>query len=101
VYGIDDLPPGAFDIIINATSASLSGASLALPEGVFDQTQLTYDMMYGRELTAFLAMAQASGSAQVADGLGMLVEQAAESFEIWRGVMPRTAEVLSMVRAAL
>ena len=101
VYGIDDLPPGAFDIIINATSASLSGASLALPEGVFDQAQLTYDMMYGRELTAFLAMAQASGSAQVADGLGMLVEQAAESFEIWRGLLPRTAEVLSMVRAAL
>jgi shikimate dehydrogenase len=88
----------AFDLVINATSAGLSNAAPALPASVFKLGSLAYDMMYGRD-TPFLAQARAAG-ARACDGLGMLVEQAAESFLLWRGVRPGTRSVLERLRAA-
>lgn len=87
----------SFDLIINATSTGLSGEKLPLPNHIFNSNTLAYDMMYGRE-TPFMAQARAAG-AQVADGLGMLVEQAAEAFYLWRGVHPQTAPVIAMLRS--
>ncbi len=87
----------SFDIIINATSAGLSDSALPIPDSVFSPNCLAYEMMYGRE-TLFMAQARANG-AQVADGLGMLVEQAAEAFYIWRKVRPDTKPVIQMMRA--
>jgi shikimate dehydrogenase len=89
-----------FDLVLNATSASLSGALPPLPPGVFARGALAYDMMYGVGETPFLAFARTEGAAALADGLGMLVEQAAESFFIWRGVRPDTAPVLKLLRQA-
>jgi shikimate dehydrogenase len=85
-----------FDIVINATSSGLSNSALPIPNIVFAKNSLAYDMMYGRE-TPFMAQARKNG-AQVADGLGMLVEQAAEAFYIWRGVRPQTAPVIAQLR---
>jgi len=85
-----------FDIVINATSAGLEGAMPALPEGVFAAGALAYDMVYARR-TPFLEFARARG-ARVADGIGMLVEQAAESFFLWRGVRPETEPVIRLLR---
>lgn len=93
--GYADLP-GPFDLVINATSASLAGDLPPLPERVFAEGALAYDMMYGKD-TPFLAFARAR-SARVADGLGMLVEQAAEAFLLWRGVRPDTAPILALLR---
>lgn len=91
----------SFDLIINATSASLSGESLLLPPGIFAQGSLAYDMMYGQGDTPFLALAREQGAARCADGLGMLVEQAAEAFFVWRSVRPSSAQVLAELRARL
>lgn len=85
-----------FDIVINATSSGLSDEMPDLPVTVFAPGALAYDMMYGRE-TPFMRFARAQG-AHVADGLGMLVEQAAESFFIWRGVRPDTRPVIAQMR---
>jgi len=90
-----------FDAVINATSASLAGEALLLPTGIFAAGSLAYDMMYGKGETPFLALARAQGAAQLADGLGMLVEQAAEAFLIWRGVRPDGAPVLAALREQL
>jgi shikimate dehydrogenase len=99
--GFDELAAmPAFDIVINATSASLSGEALPLPDRLFAPGALAYDMMYGKGETAFLAWARRHGAARTADGLGMLVEQAAEAFFLWRGVRPDTAPVLAMLRAS-
>jgi shikimate dehydrogenase len=87
-----------FDLVINATSSSLQGELPPLPAGVFAGGSLAYDMMYDRRLTPFLVFAQFQGAAQLADGLGMLVEQAAESFFLWRGVRPETAPVIARLR---
>jgi shikimate dehydrogenase len=87
---------GPFDLVINATSAGLSDDEIALPAGVLGNDTLAYDMTYGRD-TAFLRQARSSG-ARPCDGLGMLVEQAAESFFVWRGVRPGTAPVLASLR---
>ena len=92
------LAGGQFDLVVNATSASLAGALPVLPPGVFAPGALAYDMMYGRGETPFLAFARTEGAAMLADGLGMLVEQAAESFLVWRGVRPDTAPVLKLLR---
>ena len=89
-----------FDLIINATSASLSGVSLALPPSLFRHCALAYDMMYGAPAEGFLSLARANGAAATADGLGMLIEQAAESFLLWRGVRPPTASVFALLRGA-
>jgi shikimate dehydrogenase len=97
--GYADLAGERFDLVINATSAGLSDAALPLPRGIFLAGSLAYDMVYGRD-TAFVRQARADGAARTADGLGMLVEQAAESFFLWRGVRPDTAPVLSALRAA-
>ena len=86
----------SFDLVINATSAGLSGAALALPTGIFAPRCVAYEMVYGRE-TPFMAQARTAG-ARVADGLGMLVEQAAEAFFVWRGVRPHTAPVLAALK---
>ena len=87
-----------FDIVVNATSASIAGELPPLPPGVFAQDALAYDMMYGKVATPFLSLARREGAARLADGLGMLVEQAAESFFIWRGVRPDSAPVLQLLR---
>ena len=87
-----------FDLIINATSASLAGELPPLPPGVFAPGALAYDMMYGKGETPFLAFARKHGAAQFADGLGMLVEQAAESFFVWRRLRPDSAAVLKQLR---
>ncbi|MFN4149223.1 MAG: shikimate dehydrogenase [Rhodocyclaceae bacterium] len=96
--GFDAFAGGSFDVVINATSASLGGAGLALPAGLFAPGALAYDMVYGQGETPFMAQARRLGAARVADGLGMLVEQAAESFFLWRGVRPETGPVLAMLR---
>lgn len=85
-----------FDIVVNATSAGLQGAAPPLPAGILGPGVLAYETVYGRD-TPFLAAARAAG-ARVCDGLGMLVEQAAESFFLWRGVRPATAPVLERLR---
>ncbi|MDO9052993.1 MAG: shikimate dehydrogenase [Gallionella sp.] len=92
----EDLAGMQFDVVINATSAGLADSAVPLPDGIFAPGALAYDMMYGRE-TPFMAFARAQG-AMVADGLGMLVEQAAEAFYIWRGVRPETAPVIAALR---
>ncbi len=96
--GYAPLAGQAFDLVINATSASLSDALPPLPPGVFAPGSLAYDMMYGKGLTPFLEFAQAQGAALLADGLGMLVEQAAESFFLWRGVRPDTRPVIARLK---
>jgi shikimate dehydrogenase len=90
-----------FDVIINATSAGLEDANISPCDGVSPAPtgEFFYEMVYGRE-TAFMRQARASG-ARVADGLGMLVEQAAEAFYVWRGVRPDTLPVLATIRAEL
>lgn len=95
--GLTDLTE-AFDLIINATAASLGGELPKVSSRIFETSSLAYDMMYGKTLTPFLAWAQQHG-AQTADGVGMLVEQAAEAFYLWRGVRPATAPVISALRA--
>jgi shikimate dehydrogenase len=89
-----------FDVVINATSASLATELPPIPEDVFAPGALAYDMMYAKEPTVFLRFAAQHG-AQGRDGLGMLVEQAAEAFFVWRGVRPATAPVLAELRAGL
>jgi shikimate dehydrogenase len=96
--GFDALAGRSFDVLVNATSAGLAGELPPLPAGLFRAGALAYDMMYGRD-TEFLAMARAAGAIAV-DGLGMLVEQAAESFLVWRGVRPETRAVLDALRAS-
>lgn len=88
---------GVFDVIINATAASLAGDMPQLAAGLFGPDTLAYDMMYGAEPTVFMQFAQQQG-ATVRDGLGMLIEQAAESFYVWRGVHPETAPVFAAMR---
>jgi shikimate dehydrogenase len=90
-----------FDLIINASAASLHGDVPPLPAGVCAGHSWCYDMMYGAQPTPFMNWAQQQGAARVLDGLGMLVEQAAESFFIWRQVRPQTAPVIRLMRAQL
>lgn len=89
-----------FDLVINATSASLQADVPPIAASVFGPETLAYDMMYGKQATVFMQFASAHG-ATVRDGLGMLVEQAAESFFVWRGVRPQTAAVYAALRAQL
>ena len=91
---------GKFDLIINATSASLSDEVPPISPDLFSASTLAYDMMYGAAPTAFLRFADNAG-AQLRDGLGMLVEQAAEAFYLWRGVRPETSSVLINLRQSL
>ena len=91
---------GSFDIVINATSASLSSELPAIPSSVFKPQTFAYDMMYSANPTLFMQLATRHG-AITRDGLGMLVEQAAESFFVWRGVRPETASVYQWLRTQL
>lgn len=89
-------------ILINATSASLSGAQLPIHDAWFQESELVYDMMYGKQPTPFIQHAETVGAAKTADGLGMLIEQAALSFALWHGgYRPQVNEVLSLIRAKL
>jgi len=95
-----DALSGEFDVVINATSASLSDSLPNISSSLFNDKSFIYDMMYGAKPTHFMQWA-AEKKATVRDGLGMLVEQAAESFEIWRGVRPDTAPVYALLRSQL
>ena len=94
--GFEDIGGEQFDLVINATSAGLAGEAPPLAAAAFAPGAFAYDMVYGRD-TPFLALARSAGAA-TSDGLGMLVEQAAESFLLWRGVRPETAPVLAALR---
>lgn len=99
--GYDDLAQERFDLVVNATSASMRGESLPLPAEVFGAGTLAYELVYGKGLTPFLRQAQAAGATQLADGVGMLVEQAAEAFLWWRGVRPETRAVIAELAVPL
>jgi len=88
-----------FDLVINATSAGLEGETAWLwPAGIFRPGAFAYDLIYGNGSTLFLRWSQAQGVSRTADGIGMLIEQAAESFLLWRGVRPETAPVFELLR---
>ncbi|GAB3648084.1 shikimate dehydrogenase [Ramlibacter alkalitolerans] len=95
-----DAVPGAFDVVVNGTASSLSGAEVPVPASVLRPGALACDMMYGPAAEGFLQWARAHG-ASGRDGLGMLVEQAAEAFLVWRGVRPPSAQVLAELRQEL
>jgi len=99
--GYDDLEDRQFDLVINATAASLQGELPPLPDSLLADDACCYDMMYGAEPTTFMQWATQHGAGKVMDGLGMLVEQAAESFYIWRGVRPETQPVIAQLRQEL
>jgi len=96
-----DRAEGEWDIVINATSSSLAGEAPAITGAGYAPGALAYDMMYGPRPTPFLVQARAAGAGHVADGLGMLVEQAAEAFFIWNGVRPDAAPVLAHLRSGM
>ncbi|WDD96307.1 shikimate dehydrogenase [Burkholderia sp. FERM BP-3421] len=98
--GAERVGRAPYDVIVNATAGSLDAALPECDPAAFGAATLAYDMMYGAQPTVFMQHATALG-ARAADGLGMLVEQAAESFRIWRGVRPDSAPVLAALRAAL
>jgi shikimate dehydrogenase len=97
--GFDEIK-GPFDVVVNATSASLAGDMPPVPASSFGPDTLAVDIMYGKQPSAFMEFAALHGAA-VRDGLGMLVEQAAEAFTIWRGVRPDTAPLLVQMRTKL
>ena len=96
-----DIPVEAFDFIINGTSAGLQGELPIVPSAAVSTNTWCYDMIYGEGDTKFQAWAKSLNAAQAFDGLGMLVEQAAESFKIWRGQTPQTEPVIRELRHAL
>lgn len=97
--GYDTLSDRRFDIIINGTSAGLQGETPPIPHSALREGGITYDMLYGREPTPFVRWGQAAGASQALDGLGMLVEQAAVSFYLWRARRPDTRAVIEHMRA--
>lgn len=96
--GFDELGDAEYDVVINATSASLAGEVPAIPPSVIKGESLCYDMAYSKGDTPFLKWAKENGCARAVQGWGMLVEQAAESFQLWRGVRPQTRPVLEALR---
>jgi shikimate dehydrogenase len=96
--GFDELRGKHFDIVINGTAASLEGDVPPLPETLFTRGALAYDMMYADKPTPFMEWAQLHGAAQVTDGIGMLVEQAAEAYFVWHGMRPQTRPVIAQLR---
>ena len=98
VSAFNELDQWQFDLIINATSSSLSGELPPLPDSILKPGACCYDLMYAETDTVFMQWARAQGAAKVLDGIGMLVEQAAESFLIWHGVKPETVPVMQALR---
>ena len=96
-----DLAGSRFDIVLNATSASMTGERPPVPDSAFGGAALAYELVYGRGLTPFLRRARSAGALTIADGVGMLVEQAAEAFEWWRGVRPDTRSVIDELTVPL
>jgi len=96
--GYMDFAGEHFDIVLNATASSLSDELPELPDGIFAKKALAYDMMYSNKPTRFLQYAAQHGVPYLADGIGMLVEQAAESFYLWRGVRPDTRAVIAQLK---
>ena len=99
--GYDDLGSRGFDVVLNATSASLKGELPPIERTAFGAGTLAYDLVYGRGLTPFLRLARDAGAGPVADGVGMLVEQAAEAFVWWRGVRPDTRAMIAKLTVPL
>ncbi len=97
--GFDDLANQQFELIINATSSSLSNDLPPLPENILSRNGVCYDLAYGNEPTTFVKWGEKNQASKSLDGLGMLVEQAAEAFFIWRGVRPNTKEVIALLNA--
>ncbi|BAP87142.1 shikimate dehydrogenase [Burkholderiales bacterium GJ-E10] len=97
----DEAPAEHFDLIVNGTSTSLNHEAPPIDPETFDDCTLAYDLVYAAAPTPFLELARSGGARQVSDGLGMLIEQAAESFAIWRGVRPRTESVYREIRKQL
>jgi shikimate dehydrogenase len=96
--GFDAISVSTFDLVLNATSASLQDTIPPIPPGVIGPTTLCYDMAYGKGDTAFTRWSKTAGAGRAETGWGMLVEQAAESFLLWRGVKPDTAPVIAAVK---
>ena len=96
--GFSDLSGQRFDLIINATAAGLTNTVPDIPDSLLDRNGWCYDMMYGDKPTAFMRWGEEQGAAKTMDGLGMLVEQAAESFYLWRGIRPDTGPVIRTLR---
>ena len=96
--GLEALEGESFDLIVNATSAGLTDAVPAIPEDCLSDGGWIYDMLYGDAPTAFQRWGRVHGAARALDGLGMLVEQAAESFWLWRGARPETRPVINLLR---
>jgi shikimate dehydrogenase len=99
--GYDDVGARTFDLVINATSASMRGELPAVPRSAFAPGCLAYDLVYGKGLSPFLELAAGAGAGRLADGVGMLVEQAAEAFAWWRGVRPSTGQVIAQLAVPL
>jgi shikimate dehydrogenase len=99
--GYTDLIDQQFDLVINATAASLQGEVPPLPDNLLTQPGYCYDMMYADSSTAFMQWAQRYGAQHIADGLGMLVGQAAESFKIWRGIKPQISPIIKTIRHSM
>lgn len=97
----DEIPAEHFDLIINGTTTGLHHEAPAIDPQTFNDCQLAYDLVYAADPTPFMQLAKAGGAKQVADGLGMLIEQAAESFQLWRGVRPDTSAVYRELRELL
>lgn len=99
--GYADVASEPFDLVINATSARLRGELPAVPAAAFRDCGLAYDMVYGKGVTPFLRFARESGARRLADGIGMQLEQAAESFFIWRGIRPETRALIQKMSTPL
>ena len=99
--GYADLQGQKFDVVLNASSSSLTAELPPLHPGVFAPGCLAYDLTYGKGLTPFLKLAQQAGVTRLADGVGMLAEQAAEAFVWWRGIRPDTAAVIQKLTVPL
>ncbi len=105
-FGVDTVPYEAtaaehFDLVINATSTSLSNVAPPVPSSVFKEVKLAYDLVYSSAPTPFMKEALKGGAAAAADGLGMLVEQAAESYRDWRGTKPATQKTYELIRSLI
>jgi len=99
--GFADVQAQSFDLVLNATSSSLTAEGVPLSASVFAHGAMAYDLTYGKGLTPFLQLAQQAGISRLADGVGMLAEQAAEAFAWWRGVRPQTAAVIAQLTVPL